>query len=60
MVDAWKQLHQEYESAGVAPNTYVLDNETSAELKKAFKDKKIQFQLVPPHNHRNNLAEQAI
>ena len=43
MVDAWKQLHQEYESAEIAPNTYVLDNETSAELKKAFKDKKLNF-----------------
>ena len=40
IVDAWKELHQEYENAGVAPNTYVLDNETSLELKNAFKDKK--------------------
>ena len=43
MVESWKKLHQEYESAGVAPNIYVLDNETSVELKNGFKDYWVRY-----------------
>ena len=39
MVEGWKTLHQEYKITGVAPNTYVLDNETSLELKMLSKTK---------------------
>ena len=42
------------------PLSYVLDNEASNYLKDAMIDKKITYQLVPPHNHRTNLAERAI
>ena len=42
------------------PLTYVLDNEVSNHLKDAMTDLKITYQLVPPHNHRTNLAERAI
>ena len=39
---------------------YILDNEFSQELENALKLEKCNFQLVPPHAHRNNLAERAI
>jgi hypothetical protein len=42
------------------PKTHILDNECSAELKKAFKKHNVNFQLVPPHTHRANTAERAI
>ena len=42
------------------PNTYLIDNEASEELKTAMKKRNVDFQLVPPHIHRANLAERAI
>ena len=44
----------------MAPQMYILDNEFSAELEQALKLAQCQFQFVPPHAHRNNLAEWAI
>jgi hypothetical protein len=43
----------------IKPTTHLLDNEASAELKVEIK-KNCTIQLVPPDNHRQNLAEQAI
>ena len=43
----------------MAPNTYVLDNETSTDIYKDFDGENVSFQLVPPYKHRNNLAERA-
>ena len=39
---------------------YVLDNECSSDLKQAIRKQNMTFQLVPPHNHRQNAAERAI
>ncbi len=52
----WKQLT---ETRSVKPITHILDNEASAELKETIK-KNCTIQLVPPDNHRRNLAERAI
>lgn len=46
--------------AGLTPNLLILDNECPALLKDHLKENKIDFQLVPPHQHRRNAAEQAI
>jgi hypothetical protein len=37
-----------------------MDNECSAPVKKYVRSEQINIQLVPPHNHRVNAAEQAI
>ena len=60
ITEAWTTLHKKFSKAGVAPNNYVMDNEASAELKLAMEDNNTTYQLVPPHDHRNNLAERAI
>jgi len=60
ILEAWKELQSTFEQAGIAPKTYVLDNETSGELLDAFKEQGVDYQLVPPYKHRNNLAERAI
>ena len=57
---AWEHLHKEFSKAGTAPDVWVLDNECSNELKRAFERHNVEFQLVPPHEHRRNLAERAI
>ena len=57
---AWQELHQQFEKAGVAPNTYILDNEFSGDIRTAFDKGNIHYDIVPPHNHRANAAERAI
>jgi hypothetical protein len=46
-------------SSTVKPTTHILDNEASEEYKRVIQ-KNCKTQLVPPDNHRRNLAEQAI
>ena len=60
LTKAWEHLQSEFARAGEAPEIWVLDNEVSDDLKKAFVTKQTTFQLVPPHSHRRNLAERAI
>ena len=57
---AWSIINEKFTTAGVQPHTYVIDNEASTHLKAAMTKKQIEYQLVPPHNHRANLAERAI
>ena len=60
LTKAWEHIHQEFERAGAAPETWVLDNEFSTEMKKAFTKHDVSYQLVPPNSHQRNLAERAI
>jgi hypothetical protein len=52
----WAQLMA---SGTVKPTTHLLDNEALAIFKAEIK-KNCKYQLVPPDNHRMNLAECAI
>ena len=56
----WEIINENFAHAGVQPNTYVIDNEASLELKNAMKKRNITDQLVPPNFHRANSAERAI
>ena len=60
ITNAWQELQSMFTKSGVAPEMMVLDNEVSAELKTAFNERKLPYQIVIPHKHRNNLAERAI
>ena len=53
-------IYNKLSSRGCAPQSFILDNETSGELLNAFQNNKVQYQLVPPDNHRRNAAERAI
>ena len=57
---AWQTLHDLFGKAGAAPNTYVMDNEISSDLKDALQVNQTTYQLVPPYSHRRNLTERAI
>lgn len=57
---AYNQLHQYLVDRGFKPLLQKLDNEASTALKRSIRTKGIDFQLVPPHNHRRNAAERAI
>ena len=55
-----KQIHNTINQTSAAPNSWILDNETSHHLQHVMRKNSIPFQLVHPHNHRANLAERAI
>jgi hypothetical protein len=58
--NAWEQTHQMLVHQGHPPHLHILDNECSQDLKDAFAKHNIQFQRVPPKEHRVNAAERAI
>ncbi len=60
MIRAYQVLIDRLNSVGIFPKLHILDNECSAELKTVIKNNNMTFQLVPPHDHRRNIAEKAI
>ena len=53
-------MHRLFERAGEAPTTYVLDNKISQDLIDTFKQQNVDYQLVTPYKHWNNIADRAI
>ena len=49
ITQAFTKPHQLFEQTGIAPNTYIMDNETSDEFMRALKEKGAAYQLVSPH-----------
>jgi hypothetical protein len=60
MIRAYQVVIDRLNSAGIFPKMHILDNECSMELKSIIKQNGMTFQLVPPHDHRRNIAEKAI
>ena len=58
--DAWETTHKILVQQGHPPALHILDNECSQDLKNSFMKYNIQFQRVPPKEHRVNAAERAI
>ena len=51
IIQAWTKLHQLFEQVGIAPNIYIMDNDTSGEFMRVIKEKGTAYQLVPLHTH---------
>ena len=49
-----------FTQAGVALNTYVMDNEISSDVIATLTKNNTSYQLVPLHTHRHNLGDRAI
>ena len=47
-------------AAGLGLKTHRLDNEASTAYKECIRNNGMTHELVPPDNHRSNLAERAI
>jgi hypothetical protein len=45
---------------GIVPMHQILNNQASAAYKTAIETSKMTYQLVPPNNHQQNMAEKAI
>ena len=57
---AWEKVHSSLKLQGHAPTLHILDNECSNDLKQAFAKYNVDFQRVPPKEHRANASERAI
>ncbi len=60
ILHAYQVLVDMLRSAGIQPKLHLLDNKCSADFKEQIKSNQMKFQLVPPHDHRRNIAETAI
>ena len=60
IMDAYTQMNDYYAQAGVKPRTWILGNEFSGNLRNAFKNSTISYQLLPPKTHCSNVAVRAI
>jgi hypothetical protein len=59
-INAYSRTLNHFARLGTNIELQLLDNETSDALEDFFRSRNIQFQYVPPHNHRANRAERAI
>jgi hypothetical protein len=60
LLRAYSKLHQYLTDRGLKPQLQKLDNECSEALKQFMRQADVDFQLVPPYDHRQNAAEHAI
>jgi len=60
MVAAYQKSIDRLKKAGMEPKMHILDNEISREFKEAIENNNMKYQLVPPNDHRHNVAEKAI
>jgi hypothetical protein len=60
MIRAYQLLKDRLKTAGIKLKRHVLDNKFSNDFKVAILKNKMIYQLVPPHNHRRNIAEKVI
>ena len=60
MTRAYSSIMDRLHSYGIKPTLDILDNECSGEFKTTIHSYGATYQLVPPNNHRRNVAEKAI
>ena len=61
LVNAYRATYEFFKFSRHKPNFQRLDNETSVNLEKFFRDEaNVSFQYLPPDNHRANKAERHI
>jgi hypothetical protein len=60
MIRAYKRIINRMKAAGLGIGKHTLDNEALDAFKQYIRQQQIQFELVPPGNHRRNKAERAI
>jgi hypothetical protein len=60
MIEAYPKIINRMKAAGLGLKTHQLDNKASKAYKQCICQNGMMHELVPPDNHRSNLAEQAI
>ncbi|KAL7530484.1 hypothetical protein ACHAXR_003518, partial [Thalassiosira sp. AJA248-18] len=59
-IEAYDKIVKKMKAGGLGIKLHILDNEISAEYKEAIKENRATHQLVPPGDHRRNMAKRAI
>ncbi len=59
-IRAYEKIINRMRMAGLGIEKHTLDNEASDALKQCFCKQEIQFELVPPGNHRQNQVKHTI
>ena len=60
MIQTYKDMVLQLKACDIEPTEHVLDNECLEEFKQAIENNGMTYQLVPPYDHRRNIAEKAI
>ena len=60
LIVGYEEMYQHLKEGGIQPVLHKLDNEASAQMIEAIKEKKMKYQLVPSGDHQTNPAERAI
>jgi hypothetical protein len=60
MIEAYQKIINRMKAAGLGLKTHQLDNKASKAYKQCILQNGMMNELVPPDNHRSNLAERAI
>ena len=60
MIRAYKKTISRMRMAGLGIKKHTLDNKALEAFKQCIRQKQIEFELVPPGNHKRNQAERAI
>jgi hypothetical protein len=60
MIRAYQVLVECLYSTGLTSKMHILDNKCSTEFKERIVLNNMKYQLVLPHDHRQNIAEKAI
>jgi hypothetical protein len=60
MIEAYQKIVNRMKAAGLGLKPHRLDNEASKAYKQCIRQNGMMHELVPPDNHRSNLAERAI
>jgi hypothetical protein len=60
LIRVYNTIIDRLKKQGIQPKHQMLDNEALKAYLEAIESHGIEWQLVPPHNHRRNVAEKAI
>ena len=60
MIRTYQKIINRMKAAGLGIKKQVLDNECSAAMKECIRANNMEYELVPPGQHRRNQAERAI
>ena len=59
-METYQKIVDRLKRAGLTMSKHILDNEASAEFKKLIQANGMEYELVPPGDHRRNIAERLI
>ncbi len=60
LVDPYEKIINRMRLAGLGLKKHTLDNKASEAFKQCIREQPMQYELVPPGNHRQNQAERVI